>query len=81
MTRTRFMWFTLGFSSASALMAQFVFRDLLIDRTLLSSQLKEKFSALEGRVSSLETVLQDNPEPHQVSTLILFLHKICIFFC
>ncbi|RAL48295.1 unnamed protein product [Cuscuta campestris] len=65
MMRTRALWFTLGFTSAATVVAQFVHKDLLIDRHSLSSELKAKFGSLEGRVSSLETALQDSPQHPQ----------------
>ncbi|XP_057958040.1 uncharacterized protein LOC131150954 isoform X2 [Malania oleifera] len=60
MMRTRLLWFTLGFSSAGAAVSHFVLRDLWIERQVLSSQLKQKFDALENRVSNLEPGLRDN---------------------
>ncbi|XP_059289180.1 uncharacterized protein LOC132042671 isoform X1 [Lycium ferocissimum] len=65
MMRTRLLWFTIGFTSASATMTHFIFRDLWADRISLSSQLKEKFGVLGTRVSNLESVLHDSPNTHQ----------------
>ncbi|KAG5530659.1 hypothetical protein RHGRI_025579 [Rhododendron griersonianum] len=38
MMRARFLWFTIGFTSAAAAMTHFVFQDLWADRQSLSSQ-------------------------------------------
>nr|XP_016479514.1 PREDICTED: uncharacterized protein LOC107800794 isoform X1 [Nicotiana tabacum] len=65
MMRTRLLWFTIGLTSVSATMTHFIFKDLWADRFSLSSQLKEKCSVLETRVSSLE-VLRGSPNPQQV---------------
>ncbi|XP_057490802.1 uncharacterized protein LOC130776557 [Actinidia eriantha] len=65
MMRTRLLWFTVGFSSAAAVMTQFFFRDLWSDRHSLSSQLKEKFDALETRVSNLEPVISTDSTSHE----------------
>lgn len=40
MIRTRLLWFSLGFASASGAIAQFVFKDLWMDRNSLTSQVK-----------------------------------------
>ncbi|XP_076924069.1 uncharacterized protein LOC143586394 [Bidens hawaiensis] len=56
MMRMRLMWFTLGFASTSAVMANLVYKDLLLDRHSLSCQLKNQFESLESRVSNLESV-------------------------
>lgn len=64
--RTRLLWFTLGFTSASATMTHFIFKDLWADRLFLSSQLKEKFGVLGTRVSNLESAFHDIPNTHQV---------------
>ncbi|KAL8098189.1 uncharacterized protein LOC141682717 [Apium graveolens] len=57
MLRTRLLWFTLGFGSATAAMSHFVFRDLWLHRQNLSSTLKQQFEALDTRVSNLEHLL------------------------
>ncbi|KAL1544872.1 hypothetical protein AAHA92_21669 [Salvia divinorum] len=57
MMRTRFLWFGLGFASASGAIAQFVVKDLWTDRTSLFDQLREKFNSLDTRVSNLESVI------------------------
>ncbi|KAM7461076.1 hypothetical protein LguiA_029197 [Lonicera macranthoides] len=65
MVRTRLLWFTVGFGSATAAMTHFIFRDLFNDRHSLSSQ--EKFDALNTRVSNLEQpVLAENSTPNQL---------------
>ncbi|KAL7612351.1 hypothetical protein Lser_V15G05897 [Lactuca serriola] len=56
MLRTRLVWFTFGFASTAAIMSQFVYKDLLLDRHSLSLQLKQQFDSLESRVSNLESV-------------------------
>lgn len=40
MMRTRLLWFSVGFASASGAIAQFVFKDLWSDRSSLASQVK-----------------------------------------
>ncbi|KVI08229.1 hypothetical protein Ccrd_013400 [Cynara cardunculus var. scolymus] len=57
MLRTRLVWFTFGFASTAAVMSQFVYRDLLLDRHSLSCQLKQQFDSLESRLSNLESEL------------------------
>ncbi|CAN4076915.1 unnamed protein product [Withania somnifera] len=66
MMRTRLLWFTLGFTSASATITHFIFKDLWADRLSVSSQLREKFGVLETRVSTLESALHDTPDAQQV---------------
>ncbi|KAK4751040.1 hypothetical protein SAY87_004522 [Trapa incisa] len=56
MLRTRLVWFGLGFTATAAAISQLVWRDLWVDRYALSSDMEQKFNALEGRVSSLESV-------------------------
>ncbi|KAM3266457.1 hypothetical protein P3S67_028700 [Capsicum chacoense] len=65
MMRTRLVWFTFGFASASATITHFIFKDLWADRLSLSSQMKEKFGVLETRVSNLESALHDTPNTQQ----------------
>ncbi|KAA8531435.1 hypothetical protein F0562_006212 [Nyssa sinensis] len=65
MLRTRLLWFTFGFTSAAGSMSHFIFKDLWVDSYSLSSQLKEKFDALDARVFNLERVLDKTPNPHQ----------------
>ncbi|KAK2975758.1 hypothetical protein RJ640_027612, partial [Escallonia rubra] len=65
MLRTRLLWFTLGAATSAAAMTHFVAKDLLFDRRSLSAQLKEKFEALETRVSNLEGVPSKNPNSLQ----------------
>ncbi|KAF7131816.1 hypothetical protein RHSIM_Rhsim09G0018700 [Rhododendron simsii] len=65
MMRARFLWFTIGFTSAAAAMTQFVFQDLWADRQSLSSQLQENFDAVDARVSNLEQVMPSNSTPPQ----------------
>ncbi|XP_022874645.1 uncharacterized protein LOC111393370 [Olea europaea var. sylvestris] len=66
MMRTRLLWFSLGFASTSAVMTHFVFKDLWIDRKCISSQLNEKFSSLDTRVSNLESLLPHKHPPQPV---------------
>ncbi|KAG9136180.1 hypothetical protein Leryth_003791 [Lithospermum erythrorhizon] len=63
MIRTRLLWFTMGFASASGLMAQFIFKDLLIHRNSISNQVAEQFNALETRVANLEQLDNNNSQP------------------
>ncbi|XP_052207895.1 uncharacterized protein LOC127811768 [Diospyros lotus] len=65
MMRTRLVWFTFGFGSSAAAITHFIFKDLWIDRQSLSSHLKEKFDALDARVSNLEQVVSSNSMPPQ----------------
>ncbi|KAI3470161.1 hypothetical protein Pfo_026824 [Paulownia fortunei] len=65
MIRTRLLWFSLGFASASGAIAQFVFKDLWTDRNSLISQLEEKFNSLDTRVSNLESVISNKPTSSQ----------------
>ncbi|KAF7132146.1 hypothetical protein RHSIM_Rhsim09G0019700 [Rhododendron simsii] len=65
MMRARFLWFTIGFTSAAAAMTHFVFQDLWADRQSLSSQLQENFDAVDARVSNLEQVMPSNSTPPQ----------------
>ncbi|XP_057771271.1 uncharacterized protein LOC130991193 isoform X1 [Salvia miltiorrhiza] len=69
MMRTRFLWFGLGFASASGAIAQFVVKDLWTDRSSLTSQLTEKFNSLDTRVSNLESVISTKPTSPQVHCL------------
>ncbi|KFK38217.1 hypothetical protein AALP_AA3G084100 [Arabis alpina] len=71
MLRTRLLWFTLGFSVSGASIAHLVWRDLYAERYAISSDMKEKFHALEGRVSGLESASYENPSPAQVISLSL----------
>ncbi|MBA0703982.1 hypothetical protein Golax_016272 [Gossypium laxum] len=74
MMRSRLLWFTLGFSVTAASISQFIYRDLWTDRYALKSDMKEKFDALEARVSNLESLPTENPNPAQV-LIFLFLIK------
>ncbi|TYH62213.1 hypothetical protein ES332_D07G103900v1 [Gossypium tomentosum] len=74
MMRSRLLWFTLGFSVTAASISQFIYRDLWTDRYALKSDMKEKFDALEARVSNLETLPTENPNPAQV-LIFFFLIK------
>ncbi|KAL8048846.1 hypothetical protein ABFX02_07G093700 [Erythranthe guttata] len=65
MIRTRLLWSSLGFVSTSGAIAQFVLKDLWIDRNSLSSQLKEQFNSLDTRVSNLESVISSKPNSSQ----------------
>ncbi|XP_071736283.1 uncharacterized protein [Rutidosis leptorrhynchoides] len=55
MLRLRLMWFAVGFGSTAAVMSHFIYKDLLLDRHSLSSQLKQQFDSLESRLSNLES--------------------------
>ncbi|XVF21226.1 hypothetical protein REPUB_Repub12eG0072400 [Reevesia pubescens] len=66
MIRSRLLWFTLGFSVTAASISQFIYKDLLTDRYALHSDMKQKFDALETRVSNLESLPPENPNPAQV---------------
>ncbi|XWS75954.1 hypothetical protein CRYUN_Cryun01aG0136000 [Craigia yunnanensis] len=66
MIRSRLLWFTLGFSVTAASISQFIYKDLWTDRYALKSDMKQKFEALETRVSNLESLLMENPNPAQV---------------
>ncbi|XP_068331508.1 uncharacterized protein [Pyrus communis] len=46
--RTRLVWFGVGFSLTGAAISHLVWKDLLVDRFALSSDVKQKFDALEG---------------------------------
>ncbi|MBA0876973.1 hypothetical protein Goshw_001191 [Gossypium schwendimanii] len=79
MMRSRLLWFTLGFSVTAASISQFIYRDLWTDRyalksDVLTSVMKEKFDALEARVSNLESLPTENPNPAQV-LIFFFLIK------
>ncbi|PON42580.1 fanconi anemia group D2 protein [Parasponia andersonii] len=63
MFRSRLVWFSLGFSVSAAAISQFVWKDLLVDRYALSSDMKNKFDALEQRVQNLESVAYQNSNP------------------
>nr|GEW19673.1 transmembrane protein, putative [Tanacetum cinerariifolium] len=58
------MWFTVGLGVTAAAMSHFIFKDLLLDRHSLSSQLKQQFDSLDSRLSSLES-----PPPPQTPPL------------
>ncbi|CAB4261430.1 unnamed protein product [Prunus armeniaca] len=64
MLRTRLLWFGLGFSLTGASISHLVWKDLLVDRCALSSDVKQKFDALEGRIVNLERSLSE-PNPAQ----------------
>ncbi|MBA0786962.1 hypothetical protein Gotri_027409 [Gossypium trilobum] len=88
MMRSRLLWFTLGFSVTAASISQFIYRDLWTDRYALKSdvltsvvfwflefgEMKDKFDALEARVSNLESLPTENPNPAQV-LIFFFLIK------
>ncbi|KZV34810.1 hypothetical protein F511_00712 [Dorcoceras hygrometricum] len=57
MIRTRMLWFSFGFASASVAIAHVMYKDLLSDRSSITSEMKERFNSLDSRVSNLETVL------------------------
>ncbi|XP_021825161.1 uncharacterized protein LOC110766189 [Prunus avium] len=65
MLRARLLWFGLGFSLTGAAISHLVWKDLLVDRCALSSDVKQKFDALEGRIVNLERSLSE-PNPAQV---------------
>ncbi|XP_061989325.1 uncharacterized protein LOC133707876 isoform X1 [Rosa rugosa] len=62
MMRARLLWFALGFSSTGAAISHLIWRDLIVDRTALSSDVMRKFAALESRIVNLEHSYQ-NPNP------------------
>ncbi|XVE78241.1 hypothetical protein DITRI_Ditri13aG0128800 [Diplodiscus trichospermus] len=66
MIRRRLLWFTLGFSVTAVSISQFIYKDLWIDRYALKSDVKQKFDALEARVSNLESLPSDNTKPGQI---------------
>ncbi|XVE72627.1 hypothetical protein DITRI_Ditri11bG0053300 [Diplodiscus trichospermus] len=66
MIRSRLLWFTLGFSVTAASISQFIYKDLWSERYVLKSDMKHKFDALETRVSILESLPAENPNPAQV---------------
>ncbi|KAM1743143.1 hypothetical protein ACFX13_013189 [Malus domestica] len=61
MIRTRLVWFGVGFSLTGAAISHLVWKDLLVDRFALSSDVKQKFDALEGRLVNLERSLSPDP--------------------
>ncbi|KAK6930517.1 hypothetical protein RJ641_004611, partial [Dillenia turbinata] len=65
MLRIRLFWFAVGFSVTGTAISQFVWRDLMNDRLALSSQLKQRYDALNARVSNLESVGHENPSSLQ----------------
>ncbi|XP_019096967.1 PREDICTED: uncharacterized protein LOC104764479 [Camelina sativa] len=69
MLRTRLLWFTLGFSVSGGSIAHLVWRNLYAERFAITSDMKEKFNALEGRVSGLESSGgYENPTPAQAES-------------
>ncbi|PQQ10996.1 uncharacterized protein Pyn_33622 [Prunus yedoensis var. nudiflora] len=58
MLRTRLLWFGLGFSLTGAAISHLVWKDLLVDRCALSSDVKQKFDALEGRIVNSSVLYQ-----------------------
>ncbi|CAN8260131.1 unnamed protein product [Cochlearia groenlandica] len=78
MLRTRLLWFTLGFSVSGASIAHLVWRDLYAERFAISSDMKEKFNGLEGRVSGLESTGHDEIQsPVQLHEVLLAIaHKL-----
>uniref|UniRef100_A0A7N0VLT7 Uncharacterized protein n=1 Tax=Kalanchoe fedtschenkoi TaxID=63787 RepID=A0A7N0VLT7_KALFE len=62
MMRTRLLWFAAGFAITGAAISHFVWRDLLIDRTSLVSEMKQKFDDLEARVLKIEGVSHGNSD-------------------
>ncbi|KAM6551525.1 hypothetical protein CsatB_001333 [Cannabis sativa] len=60
MLRTRLAWTTIGFAVSAAAISQFVWKDLLVDRHTFSSEMRQKFDALEQRVANLESVPYQN---------------------
>ncbi|XP_048325205.2 uncharacterized protein LOC107419694 isoform X1 [Ziziphus jujuba] len=65
MLRTRLLWIGIGFSVSSAAISHFVWKDLMLHRYALSSDMKRKFDALEERILNLESVPyhDSNPTP------------------
>ncbi|OMO72742.1 hypothetical protein CCACVL1_17622 [Corchorus capsularis] len=66
MYRRRLLWFTVGFSVTAASISQFIYKDLWTDRVALKADMKRKFDELETRVSNLESLPSENPNPAQV---------------
>lgn len=60
MMRIRLLWFTLGLTVTGGAISHFAWRDLLMDRLYLTSDMKAKFDALETRMSNLEPVFSNN---------------------
>ncbi|KAK3415115.1 hypothetical protein EUGRSUZ_H00678 [Eucalyptus grandis] len=79
MLRTRLLWFGLGFAATGAAISQLVWRDLWVDRYALSAEMKEKFDALEARISHLESVPSSESKPAQV--LCLWFYKFVLMGC
>ncbi|KAF8393761.1 hypothetical protein HHK36_019959 [Tetracentron sinense] len=71
MLRTRLLSFAFGFSVAGAAISHLVWRDLWIDQHSLSSEMKQKFDALDSRVVKLESIVYQKPK------LIQSLTKLC----
>ncbi|XP_073136489.1 uncharacterized protein [Henckelia pumila] len=65
MIRTRMLWFSFGFASASASIAHFMYKDLWFDRNSIASDVKERFQSLDSRVSNLESVLSSKTNAPQ----------------
>ncbi|XP_058094270.1 uncharacterized protein LOC131240183 [Magnolia sinica] len=62
MLRTRLLWFAVGFSVAGAAISHVVWKDLLNERSSISSQMMHQFDALEARISKLESLNYHNVE-------------------
>ncbi|XP_075504040.1 uncharacterized protein LOC142541390 [Primulina tabacum] len=70
MIRTRMLWFSFGFASASATIAQFVYKDLLFDSNSIASQMKERFKSLDSRVSNLESAFSSKTDAPRVEETV-----------
>ncbi|XP_050373096.1 uncharacterized protein LOC126790793 [Argentina anserina] len=62
MMRARLVWFGMGFSSTGAAISHLIWKDLIVDRSALSSDVMNTFAALESRIVGLEHSYQ-NPNP------------------
>ncbi|CAL0315346.1 unnamed protein product [Lupinus luteus] len=64
MMRTRLVWFSAGLTSTAAIVSQFVWKDLYVERHNLTSDINTTFDDLNARVSNLESPL---PNPNLFS--------------
>ncbi|KAK6914523.1 hypothetical protein RJ641_021844 [Dillenia turbinata] len=72
MLRIRLLSFAVGFSVTGAAISHFFWRDLMNDRFSISSQLKQRYDALNARVLNLESVGHENRISLQLSFPFLF---------
>ncbi|XP_048423739.1 uncharacterized protein LOC125469830, partial [Pyrus x bretschneideri] len=59
--RTRLVWFGVGFSLTGAAISHLVWKDLLAPRFAFSSDVKQKFDALEGRLVNFFITRPESP--------------------